>query len=347
MSEKILIVGQGIAGSVLAMQALNAGLDVVVVDDDRDISASKWAGGLVNPVSFKRLTLSWEVNELLPEMQLFYNRVSQVFGENVYTELPFYRVLASVEELNQWDVISEGPKGKFYSELSEKESINGIQSPFGVGQVKHAGWLNVPKFLKLVRDYLISENRFFIESVSESECFSNGNQINFRGINYSRIVVCTGVSIENWPSLNPIQIIPNKGETITLDIPNAEWREIIHFGNFVLPLGSKKFKVGSTYDWNPKNSLPSEEGRKELVASCNKNINLNFEVLEHHAGLRPTTKDRRPALGHTLNKHIYFFGGLGSKGVMLAPFFSKMLLNNFINNEEIDKQVSTQRFFNK
>jgi glycine/D-amino acid oxidase-like deaminating enzyme len=68
-------------------------------------------------------------------------------------------------------------------------------------------------------------------------------------------------------------------------------------------------------------------------------------VLEHFVGIRPTTKDRRPILGkHELEHNMYIFNGLGSKGVLIAPHFSKIMADFILNNTVIDKEISTNRF---
>ena len=55
-----LVIGQGIAGTVLAQTLLQQGKTVLVVDDASLSQASKVAAGLYNPVVFKRLVKSWE-----------------------------------------------------------------------------------------------------------------------------------------------------------------------------------------------------------------------------------------------------------------------------------------------
>ena len=55
--KKYLIIGQGIAGSVLALEMYHRKMDFVVVDQPKLSSSSKIAAGVVNPVVLKRLKM--------------------------------------------------------------------------------------------------------------------------------------------------------------------------------------------------------------------------------------------------------------------------------------------------
>ena len=70
-----------------------------------------------------------------------------------------------------------------------------------------------------------------------------------------------------------------------------------------------------------------------------------YEVIEHSAGIRPTTIDRRPIIGsHPNYKNIYVFNGLGSRGILLAPTLSCWLYNHIYKRSLISKEVDIKRF---
>ena len=70
-----------------------------------------------------------------------------------------------------------------------------------------------------------------------------------------------------------------------------------------------------------------------------------YEVIEHSAGIRPTTIDRRPIIGsHPNYKNIYVFNGLGSRGILLAPTLSCWLYNHIYKRLLISKEVDIKRF---
>ncbi|MCS7074147.1 MAG: FAD-dependent oxidoreductase, partial [Bacteroidia bacterium] len=72
--------------------------------------------------------------------------------------------------------------------------------------------------------------------------------------------------------------------------------------------------------------------------------NHTFRVLEHRSGIRPTTKDRRPVVGqHPEFGFIYYLNGLGTKGVLLAPFTTLQLQELILNQKSVHPEISISR----
>ena len=53
-----LIIGQGLAGSMLAFQLIARGQRVLVIDNDYQGNASQVAAGIINPITGHRLNLT-------------------------------------------------------------------------------------------------------------------------------------------------------------------------------------------------------------------------------------------------------------------------------------------------
>ncbi len=72
---------------------------------------------------------------------------------------------------------------------------------------------------------------------------------------------------------------------------------------FVLPIGNQIFKIGSNYQHDYKDALPSLEIKKHLCEKIEKIIpNINYEIVSHKAGIRPATILRKPFIG--IHKNI-------------------------------------------
>jgi glycine/D-amino acid oxidase-like deaminating enzyme len=83
----------------------------------------------------------------------------------------------------------------------------------------------------------------------------------------------------------------------------------------------------------------------ELATRTRELLTLPFEIVDQNWGLRPTSPDRRPMLGHHPNsKNVIIFNGLGTKGVSLAPYFSAQLANWLTGSAEILPTVNINRF---
>jgi glycine/D-amino acid oxidase-like deaminating enzyme len=70
-----------------------------------------------------------------------------------------------------------------------------------------------------------------------------------------------------------------------------------------------------------------------------------YKIVEHKAAVRPTVKERRPFIGlHPQNNCIGIFNGLGTKGVLLAPFFSSHFADYLEDKKELMKEVDVKVF---
>jgi glycine/D-amino acid oxidase-like deaminating enzyme len=67
------------------------------------------------------------------------------------------------------------------------------------------------------------------------------------------------------------------------------------------------------------------------------------EVIEHWCGVRPASRDRRPILGVTAPGEAVL-NGLGSRGVILAPWCARHLAEHLFDGEPLDPEVSVSRF---
>ena len=115
---------------------------------------------------------------------------------------------------------------------------------------------------------------------------------------------------------------------------------------FVLPVGNKRFKVGSTYEWDDLTEQTTEKGKVSIVERLDALIDVEYQIEDQWAGVRPTIVDRRPVLGrHPHFPNLYVFNGLGTKGVMLAPKFAEIMANYLIEeSSELPAEIDVKRF---
>ena len=89
----------------------------------------------------------------------------------------------------------------------------------------------------------------------------------------------------------------------------------------------------------------TEKGKTELVDKLKKVLKIPFEIVNHQAGIRPTVNDRRPLIGlHPKHPTLAIFNGLGTKGVMLAPYFAQQFYSFLEENNVLEQEVDIKRF---
>ena len=132
---------------------------------------------------------------------------------------------------------------------------------------------------------------------------------------------------------------------LTIESEKLNLEEIIIKGVSILPLGENLFKVGATNTWYNLDEIASEQGKNELCEKLDKILKVPYKIIEHKAGIRPTVKDRRPLIGlHPRYPSVAIFNGLGTKGVMIAPYFANEFVNFLEGIHGLSKEVDINRF---
>ncbi|MEO1436352.1 MAG: FAD-dependent oxidoreductase, partial [Bacteroidota bacterium] len=95
---------------------------------------------------------------------------------------------------------------------------------------------------------------------------------------------------------------------------------------FIVPWKDNLYWAGSRYLWHQIDSVPTASEREQLQAILDEVLEVNYEVVEHLASVRPVFKGRRPMVGlHPEHDNLFIFNGLGTKGASQAPYWADRL----------------------
>ena len=327
-----LIIGQGLAGTVLSMLLIEKGLKVHVIDHQKENSATRIAAGVFNPVTYRKLKMAEFADFLIPEMDNFYQKAAQITQEDIFHPTSFLKLITDIEELNNWQIQSEKPQNKQFmsQDIFKSDFENTIKNPLGAGQVLQSGVVKLALLTDSWKQHLINNNCFTNESFEYDELKITPNQISYKNINAKNIVFCEGVGILNNPWFKWLPMQQFKGEVLEISAPQLKLTRIVNRGIFILPLENGNYKIGATHDWRNVDEKITEKGKLELTEKLDNLINVPYEVVGHSAGLRPATRDRHPYIGvHPEYNNLFIMNGLGSKGVIMAPWLAKTLIEGF------------------
>ena len=344
-----IIIGQGIAGTVLAHTLLNEGKTVLIIDEGVEHSTSAIAAGLYNPVVFKRLVKSWMVDELIPFMDSFYTDTEQLLGQHFYHKKQIVKLFADTAEKEFWLKKAEEDVGKYLSKTIDAHFLNElIENPVGAAEVKSAGNLNTPVFLKASRDYFLKKNALLQERFDYGELSISEQGVSYRNSDATKLIFCEGYQAIHNPYFDWLPFKLTKGELLTVKLSEdavIPLEKVINKGVFILPLGGNLYKIGATYEWEDLTAQPTERGKQELTEKLQKVLRVPFEVTDHQAGVRPTVLDRRPLIGlHPQHMVLGIFNGMGTKGVMLAPYFAKQFSLFLHKGKPLPAEANCDRF---
>ncbi|MCL7753709.1 FAD-binding oxidoreductase [Polaribacter sp. Z022] len=345
MKVDYIIVGLGLAGLAFVEELIAAEKTFLVFEDDSQTS-SLVAGGVYNPVILKRFTPVWNAIEQLKLALPFYKKLEEKLQIKVDEKFITKKSFKSIEDQNNWFAALDKPKLVDYLDPKlDTHNYHGVLADFNFGNVKHTGRIDTQKLVEAYRDYLKGKNLIRFENFNYADVELKENTVNYQDINASKIVFCEGFGIKQNPFFNYLPLNEAKGELLTIHAPELKIDFLLKSTLFVLPIGNHTYKVGATFNWKDKTSIPSKEGKEELIDKLKKVINVDYTIVNQTAGVRPTVKDRRPLVGvHPEYKQLVVLNGLGTRGVMIAPTVAKNLYKHLEKGENLDEEINITRF---
>lgn len=346
-SERTIILGQGIAGSVLAWQLHWQSKAVTIVNSPDRPCASTVAAGLIMPISGKKFTLHKDYASRVVLAEQFYNRVEDLAGEKIYRKIRVYR-----------HFLSQGDRDFFLNE--RYESVRGlvevIQEPDGrpVGFLMEGARLNVPAFLRCTERFFRRNHQYISADLDPGTAISVQEtqvQISSLQLTADRIVFCQGASGVGNPWFPEIPDHPLRGEIlkIQLDKPLAHdavvgdhWLTPDHFfdSGWSAPISATTYLLGATYDRKDLTAGTTEAGRNELLSALSVMTDGPCNVVGHVSGIRAGTRRREVVMEvHPRHPHVGILNGLGSYGSLLAPWAAEQFLG--VQQNAIGKTQAT------
>lgn len=340
-----LILGQGLAGSLLAWSLIKKGKSVLVLDDSTAQGASSVAAGMFNPIVFKRLNFSWNAHTFLPIAKRLYEELETSLDGKWWNEMPLARFFGDQFTADQFEKESTIPPMGDYLSFDRVDQLDQIRSSFGYGIVNYAGFVDVNKMLTATREFFMAQNAFLDVKTVEADFTFNEAGVVYQDIQASALICCHGYGIKKWRSWKHVPVVGAKGEVLHLKGQAHTEDFLLNNGKFILPIGNGEFRAGSTYEWRDLSLTPTESAKNEILSKLKNLLTEDLEVVDQKVGIRPTSKDRRPILGeHPRNSKLKIFNGLGTRGVIIAPAMVEWFCDNLINGTELPAEVNVSRF---
>lgn len=342
-----LIIGQGIAGTLIAYFLQKEGKTVHIIDNDNPRSSSKHAAGIINPITGRRYVKTWRIEDLLPFATKTYREIESEHNIKVFNEIPLIRTLFDQGQRNHWMLRLNDPA--YVPFLDGKADMGAYADhlipDFSYGQVLQSARLDIPAFIGHFRQYwsdagILSTHDFDIEQL-----VLKPDRVTYQSYEAEKVIFCEGNQAKNNPYFNYLPFGGAKGEVFEIEIPGVKFERIIKRQIFIVPLSNGNYWIGSTNRNQFENDLPSEEGRAFLIDKLKAFLKADYNIVSHNAAIRPTVKDRRPFLGlHPIHPKLALFNGLGTKGASLGPFWAQHFVQHLLHAQPLEPEVSIERF---
>lgn len=333
-----LIIGQGLAGTVLAWKLLEREGAIMVIDREDESTCSKVAAGLINPITGRYLTKSWRIDETSPCAWEFYRAIEERTGSQFLHELPIVRLFKSDDEVARWEKRRSNPAYHDYFHDDPLPWLDGdaVDCSHGGFVTRHSGYLDVERFL--------AASRKVFRELGCYQCAEYEDPLNSSLATMT--VFCQGFEAASNPLFDWVPFKSAKGEILTLEIdaPELAADRIYNRGVWLLPTADGQFRTGSTYSWDPLDCTPTAAGRESIESRLREWLKVPIEVIGQRAAVRPIINASKVLMGrHPARDDVAFFNGLGSKGVSNAPFFAAQLAEHLGGNGLIDPEVDLRK----
>ena len=185
-------------------------------------------------------------------------------------------------------------------------------------------------------------------------------------LNASHVVVATGALLDKLALTSHLTITPARGQISRFAIaPSSDGTltSVVSGNHYIIPDGETVI-IGASFERGISDSLlksEDDDSNRAGAAQTLPSLQLCGESLEAFAGVRATTPDRLPLVGPLPDKDacehnyadlrhgrpltgycslpvhdgIFVLGGLGSRGIVTAPFASRLLVDHMMGTGDI------------
>jgi len=346
MKYDFLIVGGGIAGSVLAYKMQSKGYRIKLYDYHNPASSSRVAAGLLNPVTGRRFSLTWKAGKVFSELHRTYSEMERLCGETLVNKLKIVRLCNSIAEYNDWSAKASDDR---YQSFIDNEPIELheelLEHKAGALTLTGGGYLNTNKTLSFVHHYLGNSFQQVATPIKPDDIFLGDGSVKIGDDEGKNIVLAEGYLAFQSPFFGYLPFTPMKGEILELVIPNFYEDRVFIRGGFLVPFGNSTYRAGATYDSVNLNQESTDEGQKNILDRLEKYLKADYSVKNRFAGVRPAVKDRRPLVGvHPKHSNMFLFNGFGSKGSSLAPYMSDLFIDMIENDTPLPAECDILRY---
>ena len=322
-----LILGQGLAGSLLGWNLMRQGCRVMLIDDAHESSSSMVAAGLINPLAGWRLVLPEDIDAWLAAASETYGLLERSAGKPLYHQLNMLRLFQDAGQLRFWERLRNQSAAKNFSGKPALPMTvrQGISAPFGGFTQYHTGYLDLPEaagtFSGAVRTLKCTHHR--LPGLCRHP--PGEKHVSWGRFSADQLVCCEGWRAQANPWFGWLPFTPDKGEFLTLEggiLPE----QIINGRHMAIPLATGSLRFGSTHEHQSWTTGPPMNGRQQLLTGLHQLLSNgnDFRVRSHQAGVRPATQDRQPLLGtHPEHRNLHIFNGFGAKGTLTIPWHAQ------------------------
>ncbi len=344
-----LIVGQGLAGSLLAWQLHLGGFNIRITRDPEYSGASPVAAGMINPVTGLRLALSAQIDPQLHAASQLYNQIEQVFSVQVFQPRRIARLFRNTQEQHYYD--KRHNQARFNKYLGRPFGPDTQDFPvrheLGGFYIRQGGYLDTVTCIDTLASYFHEHQLILNTVIRYDDLVITSDHVQWQDYQVRQVIFCEGARMLKNPWFNWLPMQALHGDILTVSGPDIQNDAILSFGHWLLPLQGSRYRFGASMHPGRDNPEPDHDSGMQLLDELNasRNTTRPFSLLSHQAGVRPATRDRMPFVGiHPQFESLAIFNGFGSKGSLTIPYFVSAFIKLLTRQIPLDPESDIRRY---
>jgi glycine/D-amino acid oxidase-like deaminating enzyme len=315
MDGRVLIVGQGLAGTALGLECEARGIEFAIAHDGHAAAASRVAAGLVNPVTGQRWVKSARVDELLPGARERYAAWEEMLGVRLWHPLALTRLWRDAAE-----------RGAVEAKIARGELAPyvGWASDTGV-EITGAAWVDLPALLAAAERRWRAAGRLRERAVTADAWRVDEMGVEWGGERFLAAILCTGAGALLREVFASLPFAAAQGEMVAVRGTRHAPDTAFIRGHWFIAGRDGTARVGATYERDRADAAVTPAARVKLQAAAEAITGERLEIIAHSAGVRLTLPDRAPVVGwHPRLRRLGVLGAFGSKGTLWAPWLARL-----------------------
>ncbi|MCH8506663.1 MAG: FAD-binding oxidoreductase, partial [Ectothiorhodospiraceae bacterium] len=247
MSRKVLIVGQGLAGSLLAHELDLRGVDLLVIDPGRAETATRVAAGLLNPFTGPRFQSPEPPQAWFASAVRGWRRMEQRLSARLLQDMKVSRLIRDASELERLRQRRADPgNGTLLGEWLPPEASSPLNDPLGRTEIR-AARVDLPLFLDRTRDWLHEHGRLVYEELDYADLAFTAHGAGWKHHELAAVVCCQGYQARTNPWFATLPWRVSHGESLVLRAADGWPGRAVSRGRNLVPLGGDQAWLGATY----------------------------------------------------------------------------------------------------
>ena len=226
MHTDFLIIGQGMAGTLLSYELIRAGKSVLIIDRKDKHNTSLVASAVINPLVGKNWTLAKDAERLIPQALDTYHQLNHLLQADLVQQkslFVFHRDDASKQNFNK-----QMETGNPYLQEENAFEHSAWDASFGLGKVAPVYTIDAQRLLSKWALFLQSKNALIEEHFQFEELTISEDKIQYKEIVADKIVFCEGAIGRQNPFFPSLTFTQNRGDALLLSISDLSPEHIYH-----------------------------------------------------------------------------------------------------------------------